>query len=146
MHLLTLVESDPRNFKNFEDWINNREYGGRAYCREIKLYDINIKEKDLPYLLGDLKHYSKLPTEDGKKFKTFFKVYNKVLSLLSKFFPLFPVDIDSVEKTPDNWFEPIKQKKGKEQSGAMKHIPKYCYLRPLGYIKDRKHKGGNERI
>lgn len=146
MHLLTLVESDPRNFKNFEEWINSREYASRPYCREIRLYDINVKEKDLPYLLGDLKHYVKLPKEEEGKFKTFFKVYNKVLSFISKVFPLYPVDVDNVEKTPKKWFQPIKQKNKKEQSGPMKYVPSYCYLRPLGYIKDRKHKGGNERI
>jgi len=146
MHLLTLVESDPRNFKNFEEWINSREYASRTYCREIKLYDINVKEKDLPYLLGDLKHYTKLPSKDGKKFKAFFKVYNKLLKLVSKVFPLFPVNMGNIEKTPKKWFQPIKQKKNKEKSGAMKYVPKYCYLQPLGYIKDRKHKGGNERI
>lgn len=146
MHVLTLVEADPRHFKNFEEWVNTREYGSRTYCREMRLYDINVKEKDLPYLLGDLKHYDKVPAKGKKKYSRFFRFYNFLVKQLGKVLPIEPINMEKVEKTPKKWFNPIPRTKGKKPSGPMKYVPKYVYLKPLGAIKDRKHKGGNERI
>jgi len=50
---------------------------------------------------------------------------------------LEPIDIDSVEKTPKRWFEPIKLD------------PKVChavYLYPLGGFPDKIDKTGHESI
>ena len=134
MHVVTLIHSDPRNFKDFEKWVNSRDYGSRAFCREFRLYDINIQEKHLPNLLGDLKYYYKGNMVAAYKKNKFIK---KIINFVIKFMKLKPIDIDSVERTPPKWFKGIK------------FNPETChgiYLYPLGGFPDKKDKKGHEEI
>jgi len=148
MHILCLVESDPRNWKAFEDWINSRDYGSRTYCREIRLYDINCNERVLDKFLADLRHYYKPVVAGEKSFNIFYRIYLKLLRLLKGIIPIHPIDMSKVEKTPEMWFEPYtKYLKKVRKSGAMKHTGQFMYILPIGYLKDRKHeKSGDERI
>jgi len=132
MHVITLVHGDPRNFKNFEKWVNSLDYGSRAFCRRFALMDINITEEHLPNLLGDLKHYYKSNMVAAYRKNSWMK---KFINFVIKVMKLKKIDIDSVEKTPDKWF------KGMEFEGGS------CsgmYLYPLGGFPDRVVKGHEE--
>lgn len=134
MHVITLVHSDPRNFKPFEKWVNSRDYGSRAFCREFRLYDINIQEAHLPNLLGDLKHYYKGNMIAAYKKN---KLIKRIINFVRKRLKLKEIDMDSVEKTPKKWFTGIN-------CG-----PNTChatYLYPLGGFPDIKDKYGHEEI
>ena len=134
MHVVTLVHGDPRNFKNFEKWINSLDYGSRAFCRRFALMDINIQEKHLPNLLGDLKYYYKSDMVQAydKSRQSWIK---KFMNFVIKIMKLKKIDIDSVEKTPKKWF------KGMEFEGGS------CsgfYLYPLGGFPDIVRNGHEE--
>lgn len=143
MHIITLVETDPRNFQAFEDWINSLDYGSRAYCRELRLYDINIKKENLDKLLGDLKHYDKSEIAGEKGSGRFFRLYVNFLKFFNKILPFHPIDMNKVKKSED--FKPIEFPKKVRKSGAMKNCGTWLYLKPLGYFKD-KFRNGHESI
>lgn len=147
MHILTLVETDPRNFESFEDWINSRDYGSRAYAREIRLYDLNVKEAVRDEFLADLKHYEKGEIAGESKAGMFYRMYVKILKLFNFILPMNPIDMERIEPTPEESFEPIDFPCDKvRKSGNMDAAGNWLYLKPLGFIKDRFHKGGNEII
>jgi len=124
MHIITLVESDPRYFKKFEEWINSRNYGCRPYCREIKLYDLNIKKIKLKEFLADLKNYQYGGSDKPIPFnKSAWKIVTHFVKLLRKILKLKPINMDGI-KTSGN---------------KCKGIP-WLYLYPVGYIEDRFHK------
>ena len=116
MHIITLVESDPRYFKKFEEWINSRNYGCRPYCREIKIYDLNIKKVKLNEFLSDLKNHHYQGNERTKK------ILYSVIKLVKKVLKLKDIDMNAVKP-----------------SGNKCHVP-WLYLHPIGYIEDKFHK------
>ena len=124
MHVITLVHGDPRNFKNFEKWVNSLDYGSKAFCRRFALMDINITEKCLPGLLGDLKHYYKGNMVAAYKKNSWIK---KFINFVVKVMKLKKIDIDSVEPTPDKWFKPMEFEGGSCAG---------FYLYPLGGMPD----------
>lgn len=128
MHVLTLVETDPRNFKPFEEWINSRDYGSRPFCREIRLYDLNINEKSLERFLGDLKYY-----DYQTPIKHKMKIVNWIIKMVHKIFGLKYIDMSKIEKTPLKWFEHVK----------FGGVP-FLYLKPLGTLPDVVSHGNEE--
>jgi len=132
MHVITLVHGDPRNFENFREWINSLDYGSKPYCRRFALMDINVQEKHLPNLLGDLKYYYKGNMVAAYKRNSWVK---KFINFVIRIMKLKKIDIDSVEKTPKKWFK------------GMKFEPGSCagfYLYPLGGMPDVKRDGHEE--
>lgn len=132
MHVITLIHGDPRNFDNFSNWVNTLDYGSKAYCRRFALMDINIQEKCLPNLLGDLKHYYKGNMVAAYKRNSWIK---KFINMVVKVMKLKKVDIDSVEKTPAKWFKGMKS-----EPGTVANV----YLYPLGGFPDKKVNGREE--
>ena len=124
MHVVTLIHGDPRNFKNFEEWINSRDYGSRAFCRRFALMDINIEKGSLPMLLGDLKHYYKKNMIAAYKRNSWIK---KFINFVVKVMKLEKIDMDSVEKTPAKWFKGMKSEPNTVNG---------MYLYPLGGFPD----------
>ena len=132
MHVVTLIHGDPRNFENFRKWVNSLDYGSRAFCRRFALMDINIQESCLPMLLGDLKHYykSNMIAAYGKN-----SWIKKFINFVVKVMKLKKIDMDSVEKTPDKWFKPMKSKVNTVHG---------MYVYPLGGFPDKKVNGREE--
>lgn len=117
--------------KNFPKWINSLDYGSKPYCREFRLFDVNVQEVHLEKLLGDLKHYYKGGANAYKK-KGFVK---KLIHFFVKFLGMKKIDMDKIEPTPDKWFRP------------MEFAPNSCagfYMFPLGGIPDYKRDGHEE--
>ena len=127
-HIPILVHTDPRNFPEFEKWINSLDYGSRAYCREWRVYDINIQEQHKDKLLGDLKyHYKETMIGLGKKTK----ILKKIIGWIMKIPGIKTIDMSKIELTPKKWFRDFKKKS---------YVTHSLYLYPLGIIPDSKDK------
>ena len=94
--------------------------------------DINVQEKHLPNLLGDLKYYYKGNMVAAYKRNSWVK---KFINFVIRIMKLKKIDIDSVEKTPQKWFKGMKFEPGSCAS---------MYLYPLGGMPDVKRDGHEE--
>ena len=139
MHIITLVESDPKSFSTFESWIANQKFRisedrknkirksgetppefHRAYAREVKLYDITLPEENVEDLLKMLKNTESAGHIGLDKLE-------KLSRLIRMFTPIESVNKNVVKdgnKCPVDWI--------------------YTYV--IGKIKDEKDKFGVERI
>ncbi len=131
-HVLTFIDTDPRNFKAVEKWINSLDYGSRPFCRELRLFDIAIQEEHLPKFLADLKYYEKEGLIGLGVEKTNF--IKKVIQWALKFLKLQPINMEEIKKTPQKWFKPIEFPKG---------VTHGVYMFPVGLYPDRLDRGNN---
>ena len=134
MHIPTLIHGDPRNMENFRKWINSLDYGSKPYCREFRLFDLNVQEVHKDKFLADLKHYYKANGVAAYKKNN---LVRKIINFIIRFLKLQKIDMDSIEPTPDKWFR------------GMNFAPNSCggfYLFPLGGIPDGRDCHGHEEI
>ena len=136
MHLIILAEAIERNHERFKAWMTNHQFttGGHPIIREIKLYDINIKESDLPRFMDML-----IPSEvnfahEGKILGSKFSFLTRIVS---KFLP-----IKSLEKEKADARKRIKD-------GTSAHQPEpwdWFYLYIIGKMDDGYDKFSVEKI
>ena len=120
--------------ENFRKWVNGLDYGSRPYCREFRLFDLNVQEVHKDKFLADLKHYYKSSGVAAYKHNG---MVRKIMNFFIKILRLQKIDMDSIEPTPSKWFK------------GMEFAPNSCggfYLFPLGGIPDGKDKFGHEEI
>ena len=138
MHNLVLVYTDPRNHEKFPKWINSLDFGSRAFCRELRLYDIACQEQHQDKLLEHLKYYHKEEIQGMGTKKV--KAIQKLIQWFMKLFKLKPIKMDKIEKIPLKWFKPMEFAHGCSAT---------CYLFPIGSypdMKDPNNKFMNEMI
>ena len=150
MHVVIVSETMPEIHPLFTEWLRSRKYplksyvnkGGKQvlfnegthspFVREIKFYDICVKQACKDYLLSDLRNFAWTGYADSNKpypeewqpspahFTN--KKLNKFLWILSKVTPLKKMDMTKIEPTPVDklgW-----------------HDNKFFYLNVLGYMDD----------
>lgn len=66
MHVIIAVEGIPERHETFLEWIRSRRYKiregeQRPFVREIRFYDINIKEPNVKDLISDIKTFEYHP-------------------------------------------------------------------------------------
>lgn len=117
-HLWVMAESIPRNFDEYLGWLKTRHYtnGSRPFIREIRFFDINVKEKDMPELLNDIKPaYGAGHIGVGR--------IEKVIKWIRRLFgtKLQEVNMDKVEGNYNN---------------RDSYKGNWIYIVPLGWLKD----------
>lgn len=135
MHIEVAVHTDLANQKKFTEWINSRDYGSKPFDRVWMIHDIAVQEVHKDKLLADLKHYHKNNLVGGYKTTRL----KKIINFFIKRFGMIAIDLDSVEPTPDKWFEPIKW----DDQSRCTHS---AYLEVIGGFKDSFDKKGHEEI
>lgn len=134
-HILTLVDTDPRNFKPFENWVNSLNYGSRPFLREVRLFDIAIQEVHKEKFLADLKHYYKSKLVGMSELKT--QLIQKAIQIPPRMIGMKPIDMNKIEATPTKWFKPVKFPYG---------VTHGLYLFPIGSYPDRIDERGHMEI
>lgn len=124
MHVFIVMETRPDNWEPVMDYIKTRKYKEdyNPYIREIKFFDINIREESLPEFLKDMKpfHGAGHLENVANKMKTMIRLVSRGA--------IESVDMDKV---------PI---------GVKYPIARPCYCHIIGIARDKRDRFGLEAI
>lgn len=130
MHVIFAVETLPERHKKFIEWLRARRYKlnktiQRPFVREIRLYDINIREPNLKEFISDLKTFEYGDFQLNDKLVKYSRF---LIPKLSKRLVNLNISKVPIRSFPD--WKPFG----------------WAYLKVLAILKDNKDKFGQELI
>lgn len=135
MHLVCLTEALPDTYPKFVKWLQSNNIGhGSPIVREMKILDINMKEKDANYwaalMQRNVSFYGDYTRHDMPRERL-----EKLAKWVRRLTPLEPhnlkIDEELVKKLPMNFHQVMGD---------------WVYIYPLGKLPDKKDGSGLEMI